>query len=132
MLVAKTVAWPQESILGGLTKQHISYDQLSLTQFTQGFLRNILDEPDQGAREFMLWYFMDLMEDATDFSWANVKAAHAVLLCEMERGMVTWQDTNRIEHICHAHSQKYSKPRQNWDKFHDSVSNKTPLFCKPF
>ena len=37
-------------------------------------------------RKKMLHYLGDLMEDATDFSWANAKAAHAVLLCEMERG----------------------------------------------
>ena len=28
----------------------------------------------------------DLVEDATDFSWQGAKAAHAVLLCDMERG----------------------------------------------
>ena len=33
----------------------------------------------------MLIYFADLMEDATDFSWSNAKAANAnaVILCEM-------------------------------------------------
>ena len=34
----------------------------------------------------MVSYLSDLMEDATDFSWQGAKAAHAVLLCEMERG----------------------------------------------
>ena len=33
VLVKRRVAWPQDAILGGLTKQRISYDQLSLTQF---------------------------------------------------------------------------------------------------
>ena len=34
----------------------------------------------------MISYLGDPMEHATDFSWQGVKAAHAVLLCEMERG----------------------------------------------
>ena len=34
----------------------------------------------------MLYYLTDIMSDATDFSWQNAKAAHAVLLCDMERG----------------------------------------------
>ena len=38
----------------------------------------------------MLWYVNDLMKDATDFSWGIAKAAHTVLLWEMERGTVTW------------------------------------------
>ena len=29
---------------------------------------------------------VDLMEDAFDFSWHGPKAAHAVLLCVLERG----------------------------------------------
>ena len=34
----------------------------------------------------MVSYLGDLMEDATDCSWQGAKPAHAVLLCEMERG----------------------------------------------
>ena len=34
----------------------------------------------------MISYMADLMEDATDFSWQGAKAAHTVLLCDMERG----------------------------------------------
>ena len=36
----------------------------------------------------------------TDFSWHAVKAAHAVLLCEMERGSLTWDNENQIDRIC--------------------------------
>ena len=41
----------------------------------------------------------DLMEDATDFSWQGAKAAHAVLMCEMERGTVRWENGDRIDRI---------------------------------
>ena len=34
------------------------------------------------------------MEDATDFTWQGAKAAHAVLMCEMERGSLQWEDTD--------------------------------------
>ena len=33
VVVAKKVAWPQDSILSGPTKQRVTYDQLSLVQF---------------------------------------------------------------------------------------------------
>ena len=57
----------------------------------------------------MLTYLSDLMEDTTDFSWQGAKASHAVLLCEMERGAVTWSDTGRIDQIRRAHAQKHVK-----------------------
>ena len=97
--VEKRVAWPHEAILGGTGRQCISYDQLSLTQFVQGFSKNILEETDQKIPEKMLQYLSELMEDATDFAWASAKAAHAVLLCEMERGSLDWTQTHRIDRI---------------------------------
>ena len=68
--VEKKVAWPHEAILGGVSHQRITYDQLSLTPFVQGFSKNILDEPDKKIREKMVQYLSELMEDVIDFSWA--------------------------------------------------------------
>ena len=42
VLVSKKVAWPQDTILGGSTKQRLTYDQLTITQFVQGL--TIADE----------------------------------------------------------------------------------------
>ena len=44
IIVKEKVSWPHEPILGGMQRQRISYDQLSLTQWIQGFCRNILEE----------------------------------------------------------------------------------------
>ena len=51
------------------------------------------------------------MEDTTDFSWQEAKAAHAVLLCEMEWGSLQWEDLDRIDHIRRAHAQKHMSNR---------------------
>ena len=44
----------------------------------------------------MLHYLADIMSDATDFSWQNAKAVHAVLLCDMERGAISWEETSKL------------------------------------
>ena len=76
----------------------------------------------------MLQYLSDLMEDATDFAWASATAAHAVLLCEMERGSVDWTQTHIIDRIRRAHAQKHkSNHRQNWGK---NENSKRPWYCK--
>ena len=109
------MAWPHEHVLRGSSWQQLAYDQISLTQFIQGFVKNVLDEESNVNRECMLQYLGDLMEDATDFSWQNAKASHAVLLCEMERGRVTWGDMTRIDRIRRAHAQKHQvNSKQNW------------------
>ena len=84
--VKNKVLWPHEAILGGVNRQRVTYDQLSLTQWVQGFCKNILEEKSSQRRNTMVSYLVDLMEDATDFTWQRAKAAHAVLICEMERG----------------------------------------------
>ena len=97
VFVKNKVACPYEYILGSPTRQRVTYEQLGITQFVQGIVRNVLEEQDEGNRERMLYYLSDLMENASDFSWANAKPSHSVLLCEMEHGSVSWSNTSRID-----------------------------------
>ena len=70
------------------------------------------------------------MKDATDFAWASAKAAHAVLLCEMERGTLDWTQIHRIDRIRRAHAPKHTTNyRQNWAK---SKNSKRPWYCKMY
>ena len=131
VVVAKKVTWPHEYILGGTSRQHITFDQLNLTQFVNGFVRGVLDEENQNVRQQMLSYLCDLMEDANDFSWASAKASHAVLLCEMERGTLEWANTERIDRIRRAHAQRHNPGnKQNWARNQDP--QRKPWFCKSY
>ena len=93
------VSWHHEAILGGVSRQRVTYDQLSLIQFVQGFCKNIIEESFCERKHTMVSYLSDLMEDATDFSWQSAKAAHAVLLCEMEWGFLQWEDMDGIDRL---------------------------------
>ena len=123
------MAWPHEAILGGTTRSRVSYDQLTMSQWVQGFCKNMLEEPDHNIRERMIQYMGELMEDATDFSWQGAKAAHAVLLCEFERGGTNWEDTARIDRIRRAHAQKHTNGARTWVKT-DKLQK--PWYCKQF
>ena len=101
-VVKNKVVWPQDTILGGHNRQRVTYDQLNLTQWIQGFAQNILDEKSHKTKDQMLQYLADIMVDATDFFWQNTKATHAVLLCDMERGAVTWDNSDKIDRIRRA------------------------------
>ena len=47
VIVSKRVVWPHEYILGGTSKQRVSFDQLNIMQFVQGFVKGVLDEKDE-------------------------------------------------------------------------------------
>ena len=112
-----------------MSKQRVTYDQLSLTQFVQGFTKNMLEEQNEHCRENMLQYLSDLMEDASDFIWVNAKAAHAVLLCQMERGELTWYDTEKIDRVRRVHAQKHTNQKLGWGK---NEAQRRPWFCKAY
>ena len=53
------------------------------------------------------------------------------MLCEMERSVLSWEDSGRIDMICRAHAQKHVvSSRSNWVKTSDVA--KKPWFCKSF
>ena len=131
-VVKHKVAWPQDTILGGHNRQRVTYDQLNLTQWVQGFAQNMLDQKSQKTKDQMLQYLVDIMADATDFSWQNAKAAHAVLLCDMERGAVTWDNSDKIDRIRRAHAQRHSQTSKSWVKTSEQGNMKKPWFCKLF
>ena len=57
-------------------------------------------------KENMLDYVINLLEDAQDFSWSSAKACDVVQLCRMEQGKISsWNDTEKINRICRAHTQ---------------------------
>ena len=54
----------------------------------------------------MISYMLDLMENKTDFSWQGAKAAHTVLCCGLDRGTVTWDQTDCTDRIRRALAHK--------------------------
>ena len=74
--VKHKVNWPHEAILGGAIRQRMSYDQLSLTQWVQGFCRNVLEESNRDRTDIAIAYLSDLMEDNTDFLWRGGRKRH--------------------------------------------------------
>ena len=54
-----------------------------MSQWVVGFSTIIREETDLAAKNHMLEYLADIMEDSNDFGWQSAKGVHAVLLCKM-------------------------------------------------
>ena len=128
------IPWPQNQVLSGSTRSRPSYDQLNIFQWVTGFACIAQDETNVDIKNKMLEYLGDMMEDAQDFSWASVKAAHAVILCRMEEGKLTWSDTQGLDRSKRAHAQKILTPssygNRSGKKFEKSKDK--GLICKLF
>ena len=125
--VKREVPWPQNFVLGGTTKNRLTYDALSMSQWVSGFAQIIRDESNQKTRDNMLDYLADLMEDSHDFGWSSAKGSHAVLLCKMEENKIDWSETQKIDRVRRVHAQRSSH------NYHaKSKASKNPITCKFF
>ena len=126
VFVKHEVPGPQNVILGGSNKSRVSYDSLSISQWVSGFATIICDEKDLQIKQNMLEYMAELMEDSHDFGWNAAKGGHAVLLCKMEEGRVSWDQTYKIDRIRGAYAQIVQSSSGN-KRTH---SNDNPTLCK--
>ena len=125
--VKKEVPWPQNHVLGGSSKNRMNYDNLTMSQWVSGFVTIIRDESDLSVKNKMLEYLADIMEDSHDFGWASAKGSHAVLLCKMEEGRITWDETNKIDRVRRAYAHRStSQPQGAHNKKVASKDNSTP------
>ena len=46
----------------------------------------------------------------------HAKVTHAVLLCDMERGVITWDNSEKNDWIRRAHDQRHSQNSKSWAK----------------
>ena len=63
----------------------------------RGFVKTSLSKNPLKEKNIMVSCLSDLVEDDTDFTWQAAKAAHAVLLCEMEWASLQWEDMDHID-----------------------------------
>ena len=114
VLVPNRVKWPHEYVLSGNSKERISYDQLSVTQWVAGFGRIMKEERNSEIKDSMLDYLVALFDDANDFSWDAAKASHAVLLCRMEQGKIgNYNEVEKTDRIRRANAQRHTYHASN-------------------
>ena len=114
VLVPNHVKWSHEYILSGNSKERISYDQLSVTQWVAGFGRIMKEEKNPEIKDSMLDYLVSLFDDANDFSWDAAKASHAVLRCRMAQGEITsYNEVEKTDTVRRANAQRHTYPTSN-------------------
>ena len=95
--VKSMVDWPLNFILTSSRKTRPTYNDLAIIQSMSGFVLCIQKEKSGAAKECMLDYLGNLMEDAFDFSWESAKASHAIVLTNVEADQLQWTGTDKLD-----------------------------------
>ena len=103
--VHKVINWPHDfcTVLNG--KQPI-YDDLNVYQWAQGYVFCILDEQNNQIRENMLKHFTSVLQDAIELFFPTAKRAHGVVLQEIKKGKIDWNQLDQIEKIRSRNAQR--------------------------
>ena len=91
------IPWPQDFVFVGPSRIRLTYEQLTLDQFTLGFLKIVQTEPSPAIRANMIEYLTALFHNVVDHGWAQVKGAHHVVLSNMEDGLLSWRDLKKCK-----------------------------------
>ena len=71
-----------------------------------GFLRSIKKQNSPLARDNMIQYGADLMQNALDLGWGTAKGSYKVLLSSIESTDLTWEDLPQIQDLRHQYAQR--------------------------
>ena len=109
--IVKEVDWPHYFVWSHKNGDRFpaTYNDLSVEQFVQGFIACVKQEDDPGVRNHMLTYLGTLMRDAVEVPWHSCRAFNAIVLHEMESGVLHWGDKAGIAELRHNYIDRTPK-----------------------
>ena len=105
--VNRYISWPHEFVYAGPNRKIIPYDELNIQQFNLGFIRIAMQQQPH-IKDLMFQYLAKVIQSSLDTSFEHVRAAHAVVLQEMERGVIDWTNVDEIEKLRILYTNKHS------------------------
>ena len=102
--VKRVVNWPQDYCT--VCSDHKQPDDLSVLQWSQGFIQSVIEESSSTVRNSMLRHFVSCMQDAIELSFPTAKCAYGFVLQEMEKGTVGWLNPDKTDRIRNRNTQR--------------------------
>ena len=118
----------------GPARRRLPFDELNMTQFVMGFVKNVNDTLDSLTRQYMLAELYDIMKLADSTSWPVAKGAFVSSMHSIEDGEISWSDRNALlqRRITQTHAAMFSgstAQRPSASRPRESVSERR-LICK--
>jgi hypothetical protein len=90
------VPWPQDYVIGHGRKSRLTYDDLTVFDWTQGCLAIIEREEDMETARGMLALLRATLRDAAYHGFEAARYSYGCILSMMEDGSLSWADSTRI------------------------------------
>ena len=125
--------WPNEAILVGQSRKHVTFDELTQTQFLMGFIKNVNDTMDGLTRQYMLLELFELLKLTDATSWPVARGAFISAMHAIEDGELAWSNQTALlqRRMTHTHSTMFTNQKQPHQKSKEGQNDRR-LICKFF
>ncbi len=114
-MIRHEISWPHYYVFRGPTRSAAAYDNLTIQEFVYGMLC-MLQEAKPETQPHMHTLFQELMVDAMEYPWPQVRSFNGVLFQLMEQGRFAWGDPTQplreqyLRAPAHSHTPAQHKP----------------------
>jgi hypothetical protein len=99
-VIIRDIDWPHYHVYMGPNHAPATYEELSIPEFVYGYVCQLLDGKNNAkTKTIQLSYLRDIMREATDHPWANVRNFHGIVLSQMEMARLSWTDDDAIRNL---------------------------------
>lgn len=131
-IVVKDIDWPHYHVYRGPKRTGANYHELNIQEFAYGYLCQLIDGGHTEATQTtMLSHMRDMMQDAMEYPWENVRNFHGILMAEMEMDRASWDDTDVIERLRTMYVHRASSASSKGQGSSHGNSPQVP-FCLPY
>ena len=105
--VVHDIDWPHFHIYAPPGAEPVTFERLSIQEFAYGFL-HMVDQPDAKFDRQVMWDLLkNVMEDATEYPWENVRNFFWIVGSHVENDRMKWSEHEKIQQLRAKHAQKH-------------------------
>ena len=105
--VVNDIDWPHFHIYTQPGAEPMTFERLTIPEFVYGYL-HMVDQPGAKLDRRVMWDLLkDMMEDATEYPWPNVRNFFWIVGSHVENDRMKWTDTENIRHLRVKYAQKH-------------------------
>ena len=98
-IIRKQIDWLHFHVYRNPDQQPAKYEDLSIAEFVFGYLAIANNENNKQTKRTMMDHLEELMEDATQYPWENVRNYHSIVLHHIEMKSLKRQDNDSTQKL---------------------------------
>ena len=130
--VLREIDWPHFYIYRGQDRRSPHFGELTLAEFLFGFLSMVNNPRNNLNKELMLSILKDMMLDATQFGWPQIRNYYSILASGIEMARYDWSDGSQVSALRAQYAQRPNFSNQSRQSGRSGSQNGSVKLCNAY